>query len=92
MNKEEIEKNWTDKATKALVGKKIVKVQYMTVDNSKEFDWNQRPLLLTLDDGSVIFPQSDDEGNDGGALGHCPPKGKEEDDNHEDVFPVLWRY
>ena len=31
--------------------------------------WYKRPLLITLDDGKVIFPMADDEGNNGGAMG-----------------------
>jgi hypothetical protein len=30
--------------------------------------WYNRPLCILLDDGTWIIPQSDDEGNDGGAL------------------------
>ena len=48
----------------------IIKVQYMTKKNAGDLDWYQRPLMLKLDDGSLIFPQADDEGNDGGALVH----------------------
>lgn len=84
------EKKWTTKAAKALIGKKIVKVQYMTKKNAGDLDWYQRPLMLKLDDGSLIFPQADDEGNDGGALVHYD-KDKLDNDNHEDLYPVLWR-
>jgi len=66
MNK--TEKKWTNKANNILVGKKIVKVRYM---NKKECDdryWYSRPICMQLDDGTWIYPSSDDEGNDGGAL------------------------
>ncbi|MDB0030533.1 hypothetical protein N9E34_03635 [Opitutales bacterium] len=91
MSKLNPEKYWTDSATKALVGRKIVKVQYMTKDNAKESDWFQRPLFLILDDGSFLFPQSDDEGNDGGALGHVAPDEKLNEDGyyHQPIYPVL---
>ena len=72
-----------------MIGKKIVKVQYMTKKNAGDLGY-QRPLMLKLDDGSLIFPQADDEGNDGGALVHYD-KDKLDDDNHEDLYPVLWR-
>lgn len=90
MSDKDIEEKWTTKAAKALIGKKIVKVQYMTKKNAEDLDWYQRPLILQLDDGSIIFPQADDEGNDGGALVHYD-KHKVNDDNHEDLYPVLWR-
>lgn len=78
---------WEQRARDALVGRKIVDVQYMTKENAKEHGWFARPLFLKLDDGSVVFPQSDDEGNDGGALGHgLPPWGRR---RRRTVFPVL---
>lgn len=82
---------WTEAAHDALVGRKIVKVQYMTKENAKESGWFKRPLFLILDDGSFIFPQSDDEGNDGGALGHVAPDEKLNEDgyNHNPIYPTL---
>ena len=50
------EKYWTDTATKALVGRKIVKVQYMTKDNAKESGWFQRPPFLILDESDEQSP------------------------------------
>ena len=59
---------WKDKANKLLVGKKIVKVEWMTNEERLEIDWHSRPVCMQLDDGTWIFPMADDEGNDGGAL------------------------
>lgn len=81
------EQEWTDFAKKALVGRKIIKVQYMTEKNAESLDWHQRPLMLKLDDGTLLLPQADDEGNDGGALVHHNPKAK-----NDELYPVLWRY
>ena len=66
MNK--IEKQWTDTASKILVGRKIVGVRYMTKAEAKGMDWFSRPIVLILDDRTLIYPSHDDEGNDGGAL------------------------
>jgi hypothetical protein len=30
--------------------------------------WARRPLVIELDDGTLMFASRDDEGNDGGAL------------------------
>ena len=62
------EEEWTAKATKSLVGKKIVHVEYMSEENCKEFYWDSRPLAIHFDDGTYIVPMRDDEGNDGGAM------------------------
>ena len=62
----EIEQRWT-KTAKILEGKTISKVRYFTEEEAE--GWFGRPIVIFFDDGSYIFPQSDDEGNDAGALG-----------------------
>ena len=61
-------KHWEDKASKLLLGRKIVSVEWMTNQEADELDWSSRPVCMMLDDGTWIYPQRDDEGNDGGAL------------------------
>ena len=69
MTEKQIEKKYTEDIEKQLVGRKIVKVEYMPSDIAQDqFYWFKRPIILTLDDGSEIIPSMDDEGNDGGAL------------------------
>ena len=34
----------------------------------EEFGWYKNPLTMFFSDGSILMPQSDDEGNDGGAM------------------------
>lgn len=65
MTKEEI---WTAKAIKLLLNKKIVLVRYLTQEEADEMGWTSRPIVLMLDDKTMIFPSMDDEGNNGGAL------------------------
>jgi len=60
--------HWFEEATKQLLGRKIVKVRYMTVDEMNDLGWYSRPVVMILDDGNIIYPSMDDEGNDGGAL------------------------
>jgi len=31
--------------------------------------WYKRPITIHLEDGTILLPQMDDEGNDGGAIG-----------------------
>ena len=59
---------WENKIAKQLVGRKIVEVRYMTPKESKESYWYYQPILLILDDGTVLCPQSDDEGNESGSI------------------------
>ena len=51
-----------------LTGKTIASVRYMTEAECKKLMWDKRPLLIRFTDGSYIIPQSDDEGNNGGAI------------------------
>ena len=75
-------KKWTAFAAKRLVGKKIVEVEYLSDKEIKDIGWSNRPVAFKLDDGAWVYPQMDDEGNDGGVLyyhqeGDC------------EIFPVL---
>lgn len=69
---------WEGKARKALLGKKVIAVRYLTKQEMAESfpDWYSVPLAIFFDDGTWIIPQRDDEGNDGGALAcssdQCP--------------------
>ena len=78
-NKAAITVQWTGKAVKELVGKTIRNVRYMTEEEAELFGWYNRALVIFFEDGTYIIPQSDDEGNDAGALSV----------NSTDVLPVL---
>ena len=81
-NKKEQRKHWMNYAEERLVGRKIESIDWLPED--KDEPHFNRPIILHLDDGSCIFPTSDDEFNDGGAL-HGMGPGR----NPEDwVFPV----
>ena len=70
---------WLKKANKVFLGRKIVKVEWMSDKEIDNAGWDKRPLCLLLDDGTWIYPMADDEGNEGGALyttnntGNCFP-------------------
>lgn len=51
-----------------LVGRTITKAEYLSADEAKSLDWFYRSLVITLDDGTVLIPMSDDEGNNAGAI------------------------
>ena len=71
--------------TKALVGKKIMSVRYMTAEQAG--DWWKLPLMISLNDGTVIIPLQDDESNDGGSLEFYHP----ETELEEAGAPVMWK-
>lgn len=59
---------WTKRIKEKLVGRKIVDVKYMSKQDMDTLGWDDRAVLLVLDDGNVIWPSRDDEGNGAGAL------------------------
>ena len=59
---------WIKTANKMLLGKKIVKVEYMSVKESDDMMWLHQPVCLLLDNGTWVYPMADDEGNEAGAL------------------------
>lgn len=73
---------WTEVAAKQILGKKIVLVRYLSQTEAEELGWNERPVVFQLDDGNVIIPSRDDEGNGGGALFT--------NDEKNSVLPVLY--
>ena len=68
MSNKELKTEWGKRATKHLVGKKIVQVRYLNKKEMDDLGWDQIPLVMFFNDGSYMFPSQDDEGNDGGSL------------------------
>ena len=77
-----IRKHWEKEASK-LVGRKIVKARYLTEEEAEGQGWDNSAVVLQLDDGSCIYPSSDDEGNDAGALFIYGP------DDDSSILPVM---
>ena len=63
-----IQEKWEGEISTALVGRTIVKVEYLSQEEADKNYWYKRPIALVLDDGNWLIPMSDDEGNDGGAI------------------------
>lgn len=68
MPKLKLEAKWLQDAKEALEGKTINLVRFMTDEEMEMMNWNTRPIILQLDDMNVIYPASDEEGNNGGVL------------------------
>jgi hypothetical protein len=58
----------TNIARETLLGKKITGVRYLTNEEKENLAWYSKCVVITLDDGTLVFPSRDDEGNDAGAL------------------------
>tara|TARA_Y100001958_G_scaffold156680_2_gene149901 strand:+ start:579 stop:836 length:258 start_codon:yes stop_codon:yes gene_type:complete len=75
---------WNKIATEKLKGRKILKVRYMKKEEADNWGFMSQPLVLFLDDQSILVPQRDDEGNDAGALVKVHNNG-----TAETILPVL---
>lgn len=53
---------------KLIAGKRVKVVRRMTQQEAEQFGWDSRPVVIAMEDGTFVIPQSDDEGNDGGAV------------------------
>ena len=62
------EKRWTKQVAEVLIGRKIVKVEYMPTEEAEKSGWYSRPICIQLDNGAWLVPMRDDEGNDGGSI------------------------
>ena len=52
-----------------IIGAKIVKVRSMTAKEMKDECWEGRPATaIELDNGIILYPSRDEEGNGPGAL------------------------
>ena len=63
-----ITKKWEDRCSTVLVGKTIKSVRYQYTCEIKDLGWSKKSLVIFFTDGSYLFPSSDDEGNNAGAL------------------------
>ena len=78
----DLKTKWQNETRKKLVGKTIKHVRYMTDDEMEDFMWYRNPVVITFTDGTILVPQSDDEGNDGGSMMYIK-------NNKTDIIPTL---
>ena len=72
-----VTKRWTKIAEDVLLGRRILKVEYMSSKECNEYMWYKRPITFILDNGTRVIAQMDDEGNDGGVLACLTNKAEE---------------
>ena len=63
-----IEKHWVEVAQDQLKGRTIKEVRYLTEDEMNNLGWYSRCVVMILDNGTVVYPSQDDEGNGAGSL------------------------
>ena len=61
-------KKHIDILNKHMVGQKITEVRWLTKEEAEECGWTYQPIQITLENGVLLIPMSDDEGNEAGAM------------------------
>lgn len=56
------------KAKEKIVGHRITGVRYMTDEEIEKSVWDKKGIVLELDNGELLFPLTDEEGNSPGVL------------------------
>ena len=59
---------WLHDIRPVVVGRRIKSVRYLSDSERDDIGWYRASIVLELDDGTALWPSSDDEGNDAGAL------------------------
>ena len=68
MTNNELALTWQKRIEKYLLGKSIVKLEYMSEEDANKFGWSKRPIQILLSNGVWLTITQDDEGNNGGAI------------------------
>ena len=59
---------WGERVAAKLVGRRIEAARYLTPREQADLGWHRAAVIITLDDGTELFPSQDDEGNGPGAI------------------------
>jgi len=86
MPKKNVVQTWERRASEALVGKRVKSVRYLSKEEVGALGWCASALVLEFEDGTLVFPSRDDEGNGAGALFGQGPK------DEELTFPTISSY
>ena len=60
--------NWTDVARGRLMARTVVDVRYLTKEEVEGLGWTKSAVVIIFNDGTMLFPSRDEEGNGAGAL------------------------
>lgn len=68
LTKRDTDAYWNEQAAAHLAGRTIKHARYLSKAEARGMGWHARSVVLELDNGATVIVQSDDEGNDAGAL------------------------
>ena len=56
------------KLQRMLLGQKVKEIRWLTKEEADESGWYYQPIQITFENGVMLAPMSDDEGNEAGAM------------------------
>jgi len=62
----------------ALKGKTIKKVGIMSKETAEMYGWYKLPWIIQFTDDTIMYAQSDDEGNDAGVINYIGKKAEDD--------------
>ena len=62
------------KLQRMLLGQKVEEIRWLTKEEAEESGWYYQPIQITFENGVMLAPMSDDEGNEAGAISTNIPK------------------
>ena len=62
------------KLQRMLLGQKVKEIRWLTKEEADESGWYYQPIQITFENGVMLAPMSDDEGNEAGAMATNIPK------------------
>jgi hypothetical protein len=65
-------KDWWAEKLSMLAGRRITQVSYMSDEDRIRMGWERSPITIIFDDGTILTPLMDEEGNGPGALEIVP--------------------
>ena len=68
MTKHQVQDKIEKRAREILVGKTIQSLGYLDENEKNNLLWDKSAIVLELNDGTLLFPSMDDEGNEAGAM------------------------
>lgn len=68
MTKQERLNKIAKEGTTLLKGKTVKRVRSLTDEEKAEYAWYSAAPVIEFEDGTIVFPSRDSEGNDAGAL------------------------
>ena len=63
-----VEQQIIGKVKKQMLGRTITNIRFMSEQECDNNMWDKRGVVIELDDGNILYPMCDEEGNNSGVI------------------------